>query len=81
MSTPVAKKRSTNGLTEFTSLIADHDRERMAKVVNGKTVQAMKEALEYIPGLDCVQEVTIDMPDYFKKNYKRVFFQCKAYCR
>lgn len=67
------KKRSKTGITEFASLIVDHDRKRIAEVVNGKTVQSMKDALAYIPGRERVEEVTIDMCDPFKK-FVREFF-------
>ncbi len=71
------KKRSKNGITEFASLIVDHDRKRVAEVVNGKTVQAMKEALDYIPGRERVREVTIDMCDPFKKFVREFFPNAK----
>lgn len=59
--------------TEFAALIVDHDRKRIAEVVNGKTVQSMTEALSYIPGRDRVEDVTIDMCDSFK-SFVRGFF-------
>lgn len=71
------KKRSKNGITEFASLIVDHDRGRVAEVVNGKTVQAMKDALNYIPGRERVREVTIDMCDPFKKFVREFFPNAK----
>ncbi len=67
------KKRSKNGITEFASMIVDHDRKRVAEVVNGKTVQSLKEALAYIPGRERVKEVSLDMCDPFKK-FAREFF-------
>lgn len=71
------KKRSKSGVTEFASLIVDHDRKRIAEVVNGKTVQSMKDALEYIPGRERVREVTIDMCDPFKKFVREFFPNAK----
>jgi transposase len=67
------KRRSKNGITEFASLIVDYDRNRIAEVVNGKTVCALKEQLNYIPGRERVQEVVIDMCDPFKKFIKEFF--------
>jgi transposase len=61
------RKCRTNGMTEFASLIVDYDRNRIAEVVNGKTVETMKNALAYIPGRDRVQQAVIDMCDPFKK--------------
>lgn len=71
------KKRSKNGVTEFASLIVDYDRKRIAEVVNGKTVQAMKDHLDYIPGRERVREVTIDMCDPFKKFVREFFPNAK----
>lgn len=71
------KKRSKNGITEFASLIVDYDRRRIAEVVNGKTVQAMKEQLAYIPGRERVEEVAIDMCDPFKKFVREFFPNAK----
>jgi transposase len=67
------KKRSKSGITEFASLIVDYDRGRIAEVVNGKTVQSLKDSLEYIPGRERVREVAIDMCDPFKKFVKEFF--------
>lgn len=67
------KRHGGKRQTEFASMIVDHDRRRVAEVVNGKTVQALKEALDYIPGRERVEEVTIDMCDPFKK-FVREFF-------
>lgn len=61
------KKNRKNGLTEFASLIVDYDRGRIAEVVNGKTVESMKNALAYIPGRERVEQAVIDMCDPFKK--------------
>ncbi len=71
------KKRSKNGVTEFASLIVDHDRRRVAEVVNGKTVDSMKAALAYIPGRERVREVSIDMCDPFKKFVREFFPNAK----
>jgi transposase len=67
------KRRSKSGLTEFASLIVDYDRNRIAEVVNGKTVATLKEQLDYIPGRERVQEAVIDMCDPFKKFVKEFF--------
>ena len=71
------KRRGKSRLTEFASLIVDYDRERIAEVVNGKTVQSLKESLEYIPGRERVEEVTIDMCDPFKKFVREFFPNAK----
>lgn len=71
------KKRSKNGITEFASLIVDYDRGRIAEVVNGKTVQSLKEQLSYIPGRERVEEVAIDMCDPFKKFVREFFPNAK----
>jgi transposase len=63
--------------TEFASLVVDHERRRIAEVVNGKTVQSMKDALDYIPGRERVEEVTIDMCDPFKKFVREFFPNAK----
>jgi transposase len=60
-------------VTEFASLIVDYDRGRIGEVVNGKTVQAMKDALAYIPGRERVEQAVIDMCDPFKKFIKDFF--------
>jgi len=67
------KRRSKNGITEFASMIVDYDRERVAEVVNGKTVYDLTTQLDYIPGRERVQEAVIDMCDPFKK-FVREFF-------
>src|SRR5690606_1447570 len=53
--------------------IVDYDRGRIGEVVNGKTVEAMKNALAYIPGRERVQQAVIDMCDPFKKFIKDFF--------
>lgn len=60
-------------VTEFASLIVDYDRGRIGEVVNGKTVQSMKDALAYIPGRERVEQAVIDMCDPFKKFIKDFF--------
>jgi transposase len=71
------KRRDKKRSTEFASLIVDHDRKRIAEVVNGKTVQSLKEALNYIPGRERVEEVTLDMCDPFKKFVREFFPNAK----
>ena len=71
------KRRGKSRLTEFASLIVDYDRGRIAEVVNGKTVQSLKESLDYIPGRERVEEVTIDMCDPFKKFVREFFPNAK----
>ena len=71
------KRRGKKRLTEFASLVFDHDRRRIAEVVNGKTVQSLKDALDYIPGRERVEEVTIDMCDPFKKFVREFFTNAK----
>lgn len=71
------KRRGNKKFTEFASLIVDHDRKRIAEVVNGKTVGNLKEALNYIPGRERVEEVTIDMCDPFKKFVREFFPNAK----
>lgn len=71
------KKRSKNGVTEFASLIVDYDRRRIAEVVNGKTVQALKDQLMHIPGRERVEDVAIDMCDPFKKFVREFFPNAK----
>ena len=71
------KRRGKKRFTEFASLIVDHDRKRIAEVVNGKTVQSLKDALDYIPGRERVEEVTIDMCDPFKKFVREFFPNAK----
>lgn len=71
------KRNNGKRQTEFASLIVDHDRKRIAEVVNGKTVQSMKDALDYIPGRERVEEVTIDMCDPFKKFVREFFPNAK----
>lgn len=71
------KRRSKDGLTEFASLIVDYDRNRIAEVVNGKTVQTLKDQLDYIPGRERVEEAVIDMCDPFKKFVKEFFPNAK----
>ncbi len=67
------KRRGRVRKTEFSSLIVDYDRGRIAEVVNGKTVQNLKDQLDYIPGRERVTQVVIDMCDPFKK-FVREFF-------
>lgn len=71
------KRRDKKRSTEFASLIVDHDRKRIAEVVNGKTVESLKEALAYIPGRERVEEVTLDMCDSFKKFVREFFPNAK----
>ncbi|MBU6376612.1 MAG: ISL3 family transposase [Bdellovibrionales bacterium] len=67
------KKCRKNGFTEFASLIVDYDRNRIAEVVNGKTVETMKNALSYIPGRERVEQAVIDMCDPFRKFISEFF--------
>lgn len=71
------KRRGRKRQTEFASLIVDYDRKRVAEVVNGKAVQTLKDALDYIPGRERVEEVTIDMCDPFKKFVREFFPNAK----
>jgi transposase len=71
------KRRGKTRQTEFASLIVDYDRKRIAEVVNGKTVQSLKDQLEYIPGRERVEEVAIDMCDPFKKFVREFFPNAK----
>ena len=71
------KRRDKKRCTEFASLIVDHDRKRIAEVVNGKTVDSLKEALAHIPGRERVEEVTLDMCDSFKKFVREFFPNAK----
>ena len=71
------KRRGKKRQTEFASLIVDYDRKRIAEVVNGKTVQSLKEQLDYIPGRERVEEVAIDMCDPFKKFVREFFPNAK----
>ena len=71
------KRRGKTRQTEFASLIVDYDRKRIAEVVNGKTVQNLKDQLDYIPGRERVEEVTIDMCDPFKKFVREFFPNAK----
>lgn len=71
------KRRGKVRQTEFASLIVDYDRGRIAEVVNGKTVDNLKHALDYIPGRERVAEVTIDMCDPFKKFVGEFFPNAK----
>lgn len=67
------KQRNGSRKTEFASLIVDYDRSRIAEVVNGKTVQNLREQLDYIPGRERVEEAVIDMCDPFKRFIKEFF--------
>jgi transposase len=71
------KRRNKKRCTEFASLIVDHDRKRIAEVVNGKTVDSLREALAYIPGRERVEDVTLDMCDSFKKFVREFFPNAK----
>jgi transposase len=71
------KRRGRVRQTEFASLIVDYDRGRIAEVVNGKTVQSLKDQLDYIPGRERVEEVAIDMCDPFKKFVREFFPNAK----
>lgn len=71
------KRRGKKRQTEFASLIVDYDRGRIAEVVNGKTVQDLKTQLDYIPGRERVENVTIDMCDPFKKFVSEFFPNAK----
>ena len=71
------KRRGEKRQTEFASMIVDYDRKRIAEVVNGKTVASLTEALQYIPGRERVEEVTIDMCDPFKKFVREFFPNAK----
>lgn len=72
-----SKRRGGKRKTEFASLIVDYDRNRIAEVVNGKTVEELKTQLNYIPGRERVEEVVIDMCDSFKKFVKEFFPNAK----
>lgn len=67
------RKGKKYGGTHFVSMIVDHDRKRIAEVVEGKTAAALEHALAYIPGRERVQAATIDMCDPFKKFVRTHF--------
>lgn len=71
------KKKGKKRKTEFASLIVDYDRKRIAEVVDGKTVKVLKKELDYIPGRECVEDVTLDMCDSFKKFVREFFPNAK----
>lgn len=71
------KRHNKKRCTEFASLIVDYDRNRICEVVNGKTTQALKDSLFYIPEPERVQEAVIDMCDPFKKFIKEFFPNAK----
>lgn len=71
------KRRGKKRKTEYASLIVDYDRNRIAEVVNGKTVADLTEQLNYIPGRENVRDATIDMCDPFKKFIKEFFPNAK----
>ena len=71
------KRHNSKRCTDFASLIVDHDRGRIAEVVNGKTAADLRGQLSYIPGRERVEEVTIDMCDPFKKFVKDFFPNAK----
>ena len=71
------KRHNSKRCTDFASLIVDHDRGRIAEVVNGKTAADLRGQLSYIPGRERVEEVTIDMCDPFKKFMKDFFPNAK----
>jgi transposase len=71
------KRRGRKRQTEFASLIVDYDKNRIAEVVNGKTVYNLKTQLEYIPGRERVEDVVIDMCDPFKKFVREFFPNAK----
>jgi len=71
------KRRGQKRKTEYASLIVDFDRNRIAEVVNGKTVADLTEQLNYIPGRENVRDATIDMCDPFKKFIKDFFPNAK----
>lgn len=71
------KSRNKRKQTEFASLVVDYDRERIAEVVNGKTVDDLKTQLDHVPGRERVLDVTIDMCDPFKKFVREFFPNAK----
>lgn len=71
------KRRGGKRQTEFASLIVDYDKNRIAELVNGKTVQNLKDHVDYIPGRERVQDVVIDMCDPFKKFVRELFPNAK----
>lgn len=71
------KRRNKTRKTEYASLIVDHQRKRIAEIVNGKTVADLTEQLQHIPGRENVVDATIDMCDPFKKFIKDFFPNAK----
>jgi len=71
------KRRGRLRKTEYASLIVDYDRNRIAEVVNGKTVADLNAQLDHIPGRERVLNATIDMCDPFKKFIKDFFPNAK----
>lgn len=71
------KRRGKLRQTEYASLLVDYDRKRILEVVNGKTVEVLKQNLTFIPGRERVQEVTLDMSDTFKKFVREFFPNAK----
>ena len=71
------KRRNKTRKTEYASLIVDHQRKRIAEIVNGKTIADLTEQLQHIPGRENVVDATIDMCDPFKKFIKDFFPNAK----
>jgi transposase len=67
------KKCPKTGLTQFVSMIVDHNNERVRELVDGKKCDDLKRDLAHIPGRENVKNATIDMCDPFKK-FVREFF-------
>jgi len=63
------KERNTN----FATVIVDVKNSKVLEIVQGKSTEQLKSALEYIPGRENVKWVVMDMCDSFRK-FVREFF-------
>lgn len=59
--------------TTYATMIVDHKNRRVMEIVEGKTGDELRAALESIPGRENVQEVTLDMSDTYRSFVKDFF--------
>lgn len=67
------KHEPTLKLRRFVTMIVDNKNARLMEVVQGKSADELKAALDHIPGRENVRWVTLDMSDAYR-NFARDFF-------
>ena len=67
------KHEAKLNLRRFVTMVVDHKNKRLMEVVQGKSADELRAALDHIPGRENVRWVALDMSDSYR-NFARSFF-------